>query len=483
MVPINRKFIAAAAAFALSAAFAQENAAPEQTAAGQKVTLTVQEAVDFALENSRTLKTADIDLEIKARAGKNAWNVLLPDVTATGTLNRSKDSLYGNYLSGAWQQANMGSNHVPVEAVEPRLGLEDNESSHWTGCISLSVDWNLSLAYIYQIRSSKANYEIGKITYDQSIQDLKVNVQKLFYGLLLQQESLGIQEASLENARKRAIQAETNYRNGLVPELSMLQAQVTYENLRPDVEKAQRELRQQFDTFAFLLGLPVGTELTLSGTIEPVFVEADVDSLIAKYGENSLDLQSLDKNLDVLKMNLTALNLSTYTPFLKLGYAWTPTLGGYALDGSNWSDFPNDGYWKDQGSFSITVGWNLTNLLPFSANRQQAKDLQANISKLEINRENLLENQKMQVREAVDKLTEARQQIDAMGRNISLAQRSYDMTVRSYNNGRTELLDVRDAENQLEQAKLGLANQKFNYISALLDLESILNTNLISAGE
>lgn len=471
MVPINRKFIAAAAAFALSAAFAQENAAPEQTAAGQKVTLTVQEAVDFALENSRTLKIADIDLEIKARAGKNAWNVLLPDVTATGTLNRTTD------ISSNLQSTNMMSKLHPGIIPE----VEETESMKWTGIVGLSVDWNLSLAYIYQIRSSKANYEIGKITYDQSIQDLKVNVQKLFYGLLLQQESLGIQEASLENARKRAVQAETNYRNGLVPELSMLQAQVTYENLRPDVEKAQRELRQQFDTFAFLLGLPVGTELTLSGTIEPVFVEADVDFLIAKYGENSLDLQSLDKNLDVLKMNLTALNLSSYTPFLNVNYGFKPMLTNF-LDADK-GGFPTGGDWTDSGSLSITVGWNLTNLLPFSANRQQAKDLQANISKLEINRENLLENQKMQVREAVDKLTEARQQIDAMGRNISLAQRSYDMTVRSYNNGRTELLDVRDAENQLEQAKLGLANQKFNYISALLDLESILNTNLISAGE
>lgn len=468
MVPDKRKFIAAVTGILVfSAAFAQEDTA----AGGQKVTLTVQQAVDYAVENSRTLKTADIDLEIKARAGKNAWNVLLPDVTATGTMNRTTD------LSQNLSQVNMMSKLHPGIIPE----VEETESKKWTGIVSLSVDWNLSLAYIYQIRAAKADYEIGKITWEQSLQDLKVNVQKLFYGLLLQQESLAIQESSLENARKRAVQAETNYRNGLVPELSMLQAQVTYENLRPDVEKAQRELRQQFDTFAFLLGLPVGTELALSGTIEPVFVEADVDTLIARYGANSLDLQSLDRNLDMLKMNLTALNLGTYAPFLNINYGFKPMLSNF-LDADK-GGFPTGGDWSDSGSLSITVGWNLTNLLPFSKNRQDAKNLQANISKIEINKENLLENQKMKVREAVDKLTEARQQIDAMGRNITLAQRSYDMTVRSYNNGRTELLDVRDAENQLDQAKLGLASQKFNYISALLDLESILNTKLISAGE
>ena len=52
------------------------------------------------------------------------------------------------------------------------------------------------------------------------------------------------------------------------------------------------------------------------------------------------------------------------------------------------------------------------------------------------------------------------------------------MTLASYRNGTSELLDLRDAEDQLNQAKLGLANEKYNYLSGLLDLEYMLNTNL-----
>ena len=65
-----------------------------------------------------------------------------------------------------------------------------------------------------------------------------------------------------------------------------------------------------------------------------------------------------------------------------------------------------------------------------------------------------------------------------MGRNVTLAQRAYDMTARSYRNGTTELLDLRDAEASLNQAKLGQINQKFQYISALMDLENTLNVSL-----
>ena len=58
---------------------------------GETVTLTIDEAVDYARAHSRALKSADIDLEIAKRASDNAWNVFLPDVQATGTLSRTTD--------------------------------------------------------------------------------------------------------------------------------------------------------------------------------------------------------------------------------------------------------------------------------------------------------------------------------------------------------------------------------------------------------
>lgn len=450
----------------MSAAFvsAQEAKAKNSESEKKTVELTILEAVDYALENSRTLKSNDIDLEMKERAGKNAWNVLLPTVQATGTLNRTTD------ISSSLQ----GTNTMMKLHGLPEI--EETDSMKWTGIASLSVDWNFSLAMIQQIRAAKAGYEAGKISYDQSLLETKVSVKKLFYGLLLQQENLNLQKTTLENSRQRMVQAEANFRNGMVPELSLLQAQVTYQNKRPEVEQMEREFRQQLDTFAFLLGLPVGTDIVLQGSIEPYYVDLDYDTLIDRYGKNSLDIQSIDKNIEQLQRNLDALNLSTYTPFFNISYGFKPMLTDF-LDADK-GGFPTGGDWTDSGSISFTIGWNLTNILPFSSNRQQAKDLQANIDKLNINREMLLENQKMTVRKSVDTLIQAGEQIQSMNRNITLAQRSYDMTVRAYRNGTKELLEVRDAENQLNTAKLGLANQKFNYISALLDLETTLNTKL-----
>lgn len=455
---MRKIFIASLAIVMVStfAASAQQDGGQEEV-----VTLTVEQAVEYALQNSRDLKSNDIDLAIKERSAKYSWNVFLPDITVSGTAARTTD------IDSTLNQMNAMQGLAALSGGTPQI-LEAEEKYHWALVGNINAQLNLSLAYIYSIRAAKAGYEGGKITWEQSQKQTIMNIKKLFYGLLLQQESLEIQRMSLENARQRAAQAQINFNNGRIPQLQFFNAQVTYENQRPEVETAERSFNQQLDTFAFLIGMPVGTKIELSGSIEPEYVNVTTEELLEKYGEKNLDLRALQNNIDILNMNLKALNLSSYTPALVLSYGYQPT-------GTWWS---GDLDFADQGSLSITLAFNITNMLPWSANRQQAQDLKDNISKLNLTMETLTENQKVQVRKAVDTLNQAREQIDSMGRTVELAQRSYDMSVSSFNNGRMELLDVRDAQTQLNQAMLGQLNQKFNYISALMDLEYELNSDL-----
>ena len=447
-------------------ASAEGEAEPAKT---DVVKLTLDDAIKYALDNSRTLKSNDIDLEIKARASKYSWNVFLPTVQATGTMSRATEyspsnyALYNNVLS-------------PILKLPQASTDFADEEAHWSVIGGVSVGLNLSLAYIQQIRAAKADYELGKISWEQSNNETIVNIKKLFYGLLVQQENLKIQETTLENARQRYNQASTNFRNGAIPRIQMLQAQVNYENTKPDVEDAERAVAQQLDTFAFLIGLPVGTNLELEGSIEPVYIEANADDLLAKYKDESLDIRTMKKTIEKMKMQLSALNLSSYTPALSLNYAWQPAYLGDAF--SFMGDIGKDDMWYDSGAFSVTLAWNLTNMLPFSSNRQSAADLRANIAKLELTMETLEENQKIQVRTAVDTLNAAKEQIDSMGRTVEVAQEAYDMSARSYRNGTMELLDLRDAESSLNQAKLGLLSKKMSYITALMDLETTLHTTL-----
>ena len=446
----------------------------------EPLTLTVEDAVSYALTNSKSLKSSQIDLEIKKRAKMYSWNVFLPSLNVSGTMSRTtRNSTYESGKSAIIQAARLSSLEqgypLPSSAYDTLIeqaGFEDTETLHWAAVGNVSAQLNFNLAMIQSMSASKANYEAGLISWEQTCKDTEINIRKMFYGLLLMEENLKIQNELMDSAKARWQQSEINYKNGLVPQLSALNAQVAYENKKPAILELTQSLKQQKDTFAFLLGIPYGREINLVGSIDTRFVKVNADELVQKYAEENLDVKALKKNIELLKISLNASRFSTFTPSLSVSYGWQPVV---AQIDTNWLDT-----YIDNGSFSATVVIDVMKMMPFSANMQSIKDTKQNLAKAELGLSQLLQNTEIQIHTLVDKLNKSEASIKASQMNIKLAQKAYDMTVRAYNSGTQELLDVKDSENSLSQARLGLLNEKLNYISALLDLENAINVKLVT---
>lgn len=457
----------------------EENTLNEtEGSADEKVVLTVEEAVNHALENNKSLKSSAIDLEIKKRASQYGWNTFLPSAgisataartTANSTFNSISQNIITQGRLGALEDGKSLLSQM-YDSIVKNAGYEDTEKLHWAMMLpSISVQWNFNLAMIDSIRAAKVQYEQGQITWDQAQRDMEVNVRKSFYGILLSKENLDIQREKLENARKRYNQATINYRNGLVPEMSVLNAQVTYENQKPTVMSAEQSLKQTMDTFAFLLGFPYGTNIELDGSIETAYVNVDASDLVEKYLEKNKDIISLKKNIELLKISINAKRLSTFTPGLSVNYSFSPR----AYAAGEWADDFVD---ADTGSLSFTLIYsNLLDMLPFSANMQSLKDSKQQLKQAEFGLEQLVQNTEIEIHSLVGNLNKCEANITAMEKTVELAKMAYESTLKAYNSGTAELLDVQESENSYEQARMGLSSEKNNYISALLDLETKLN--------
>lgn len=480
LVPVAMGFLIA------GFAFCQENGGEtdglKKTEDGT-IILTVDDAVEYSVKNSPNLKTAQIDLELAKFKKNTSWNSFLPNIQLSGTIARANDidsTLKSTNQTLAMNQAILkglagaASNPAFAAMAAQMNPVSATESMHWSAMGNLSVTLAFNAAMIQNMRATMAQYENGKITWEQTLKENEINVRKLFYALLLQQESLNLQKENLENSRQRMEQMQTNFRNGYVPEIRFLQTQVAYENQVPVVEKAEMVMRQQFDTFAFIIGLPSNSKIQLEGEIEPKLVELDVEELVEKGLEQNLTIKTLEENIRILKMQASALDLSAYTPSLALSWSGAPMITD-AFD----SDWTNSDNWRDSnGALAISLSWNVTNMLPWSSSRVQARELKDNIKKLEVQLESAVRNTSLQIRTAFDTMSQSRRSLENSQRNIDLAQRSYDMTQIAFRNGTTEYLDLVDAETQLNQAKLSLVNEKFNYMSNLMDLENLLNTTL-----
>lgn len=451
--------------------------------------LTVDDAVNYALKNNQSLKSAAINLEIKKRANSNSWNTFLPSASLSGTLARSNDidtikssiessAAFPTFLGAAKRSeynfeksVEAASNINSSKIINDTYGSE--EAALWHPVGNLSFSWAFNAAMLKSISATKKQYEAGLISWEQSVRETEVNIKKMFYGILLAQENLKIQKESMGNAEARWRQAEINYRNGTVPRLSVLNSQVTYENMKPTILSAENSLKQTKETFGFLLGLPFGTEIDLTGTIEASYVDVNADELFKNYVEQNNEIKSLKKNIELIKTGIDATYLSTFTPSLALGFGLQPTVTNIT---KNWFDKDN---YSEGGNLTITLAYsNLFDMLPWSSNMQKLKDSKQQLAQAEIGLEQLYQNAEIEVHKLCDNLTVSRANIEAMRNNVTLAKEAYDSTLNAYNNGTQELLAVRDSESSLNQARLGLMNEKFNYISAVLDLETKLNITL-----
>ena len=151
--------------------------AQEQTKTDEKIILTVDSAVDYAVKNSKSLKSAAIDLAIKKNANALSWNVLLPTANASLTMSRATEypsysstastSLYkGIYqgLAGAYDglagaygalgnpamaSAAQGFSSAADgyrSALDALYSSEYTEADRWNAVGNVSIQWNFNVA-------------------------------------------------------------------------------------------------------------------------------------------------------------------------------------------------------------------------------------------------------------------------------------------------------------------------------------------------
>ncbi len=436
--------------------------------AANPMTLTLDQAVSLALENNIQLQSAAVDVRMKKRARDNAWNVFIPNIQATGTLARTN--------MGTVDQTLAYLNPITMQPESASFSIDLEEADRWRAIAGLNISLNINLALFEGLKATRQNYESGIIDWNKAQKQTEQNVKKAFYGLLLQEESLALMRDKLVTAEKRLEQTSVNWKNGLVPELAYLQAQLGVETQKPQIMEAELSLVQQRSLFAFLLGLPVGTEVQLSGSIEPAILEVDADQLIREHMHNRFDLASLRKNIELVNTQLRATQLQRYTPSISLSQSFSPTLGNIR---DNWLQSDN---WKDSsGAFSLTLAFNISNLLPFSSSSIGLKDTRDNLQKLDLATKLTLHNAELEIRNLVKKLDKNRASLSVMEMNVAIAEKAYRLTEQGYRAGTIEYLDLKDAENTMMQAKIGMLSERFNYLSTVLDLESALNTKLTGA--
>jgi outer membrane protein TolC len=444
--------------------------------AQEALRLSPEEAVERAVKNNLSLESSRISTATKKRASDLSWNQFIPNVTLGGSLIVDNEK---TTTSGITAIAPTGLVNNPIFSGSLPPGMPpgadvylsmpysvDAPQSHVAGSIQASL--NINFAMFENMKRLRLDYEGGLYSYEKAKAQLERDVRKAYHNMLLLQENIALLRGSYTNAERQVQMAQANYNAGLAPELTLLQARVARENLKPAIDQAENGLKLSLAQFAMYLGLSYDTPFELIPVEgDAGFIPLDVAEMITKASSGKPDIQELRQNILLLESARKA-QLYSLTPTLSLSWNLNSV---FVKDPWKDSWFGSKDDWRNSGSLTLSLGVRLHSLLPFGADTQNIKAIDDQIRTANIGLAQMVRGTEIEIYNTVLSLERTRITSEVLAQTVALAERSYQLTEQAYRAGLQDFFQVQSAEQSLRQARVQMLEQQFNYLNGLIDLE------------
>ena len=418
---------------------------------------TLQEAIDFALENNRQAKNAVRNIEA---AKKQKW-----ETTATGLPQINGAIDYQNWLK---QQVSL----LPAEIAGGEPGTFVPVTFSPKQSLNAMATLNQLLfdgSYIVGLQSAKVYLEISKNAKTKTDLEVRQAVINAYGNVLLAEENLLIVNKNIEVLEKNLDETTKIYENGLTEEESVEQLQITLTSLENYQNNVERLKDLSYKMFNITLGVDLYENTVLTDSLESLTLQnISLELLEANESiENNIDYQ-IAKNQEVSKELLLKLEKSTFLPslsaFVNAGYS------GY---GEKFEFLTKNQEWYGSSLLGVSMSIPI-----FSSGMRSTATQRAKID-LEIAKEELTQTEqqlKFEIANAKSNYRFAIEEYENKRQNLNLAERIEQKNQTKFFEGIASSFDLRQAQTQLYTAQQEYLQSMFDVIARKAELETILNT-------
>jgi len=308
----------------------------------------------------------------------------------------------------------------------------------------------------YNLASTRENVR-------QSRQDTVFNVKQAFYGCLLAKKFAEVAGEAVALAEKHFQNVKNLYDAGMASKFDLLRSEVQMANLKPQLIRARNGVEAAELGLKTLVGLDLDSPVEVRG--ELTFQPFDAD-------ENDLMSKALSLRPEVRQMDYQRLMAGEMLKIAKAGYLPSVAVAG---NYNYWADrfnFRNQN-WESYYSFNLVISVPIFNGFVNSAKVAESK---AMIKGLEYSRKGLLDMVRLEVKQAVLNLSQAKESLLSQEKNVEQAQETVRIAELNYSEGLATNLDVSTTQVALSQAKTNYAQALFDYALALAQLERAMGS-------
>ncbi len=405
----------------------------------------IDKFLELVKANNKDIQLAAKDLEIAETQDGMARSSAYPQVSASAGYNRNLKEAYMYVDFGDLFGPSLGSSKFKINYKN-----EFSASARVTQQI-----FNYSV--FNAIKAAKQYSELSNRVYDATLEGVMNGSKKAFYQTLLLKDLLDLNKESEKNAHENYLHLKDKFDSGLASQLQMLQAEVRWQNIIPQVTQAERNYELALNSLKTLAGLKVTDEFQIKGSLDdvtkkPTKVEmADVFNNRSDYRAKLWERKLRESNVDVeFASNFPTLSAS-------FTYQFSALSDQFKLERRN-------NYLIAGLSLNIPIfnGWNT------SSKVQKAK---IELAKTDIEISKFQDKISIEINNLRLKLDEAQKRINSAETTLTTAQKAFNIATITADNGLSTQLELKDARLALDQAKLNYFSAKYEYLDAYFDWE------------
>ena len=402
--------------------------------------LTLKEAINYALENKADAKKAKLKVENSEYQIQEIRSRALPQISANGNLTYNP-VLQTTVIDGA----NFG---------QPGSIIQANFGQKWISTAGVSLTQALFDQSVFiGLKAAKSTREFYQINEQLTEEQVIERVANNYYQVYVQRQKLTVIDSTYKNTTKVRNMIKGQFDNGLAKKIDLDRILVKISNINTQRQQVLNAIQIQENTLKFYMGMPIETQIVIPNTAFEVSSQSLSE---VPNTSNRTEYLLLKKQEQLLTYQKKAVEAGYYpTVSLSAGYNYigqgpVMPIGGKPADGVYWSDFSS-------------IGLNLKVPI-FTGFGTRAKVRQADIDLRSIKED--LNDTKLSLdlafANAKTQIDNSLTTINNQKENAQLAKEVLDNTRNNYIQGLASLTDLLDAENSLTEAQN-------NYTSAILD--------------
>ncbi|WP_415328225.1 TolC family protein [Chryseobacterium sp. MMS23-Vi53] len=399
--------------------------------AQEKKRLTLDEAVQLGIQNSKNLKIDAAKIEEATADLLEAKNRQLPELKISGSYLYLPNKPNVNIkLSGASSEGGGSSPEVHQVAY---------------GMANLSVPIYSGGRIKYGIESAKYLVEASKLNTENDKVAIAYNVAQAYNNLFKANQSIKVLEENLTASQKRDETFLKLENNGVIARNDRLKANLQTSNIELQLLEARNNYNIANINMDLLIGLPETTEIEVDENyIDEGTDVKPVDFYVNEAKENRKDVQALAKQRQAAALGTKAAKAENLP-----SVAFT---GGYVA-----ADIPKFLTIYNAVNVGVGISYNLSNIWKKnSAEKQsQARELQ-----LSATNELLNDNIKLDVNREYQNTDYSKKRITVFEKSAEQANENYRITKNKYDNGLATMTELLDADAAQIAANVGVINAK-----------------------